>query len=90
MGDRRERKDPPNVAGMFTLKVDNIAQSTTVEILQDKFGSYGTVGDVYIPRKHGSSDNRGYAFVRFLTESEAVAALDGLNGQEVDGNVITI
>jgi hypothetical protein len=28
-GGRRERKDPPNIDGMFTLKVDNINHRVT-------------------------------------------------------------
>lgn len=35
---------------MFTLKVDNMYYKTTKEMLQDDFGRFGEVGDVYIPR----------------------------------------
>lgn len=76
--------------GMFTLKVDGISQYTNKEMLEEKFSPFGEVGDVYIPRKHGSSDNRGYAFVRFLVEADGLRAMDELNGQDIDGKPVTI
>lgn len=90
MAEQRERKQPPNIEGMFTLKVDNISQGTNESVLREKFGVYGDVGDVYIPRKRGSTDNRGYAFVRFLSEEDARRATDSMSGQDIDGSVINI
>ncbi len=86
----RERKQPPNIEGMFTLKVDNITQHTNEELLREKFGAFGEVGDVYIPRRRGSTDNRGYAFVRFLSEEDGHRAMDAMTGQEIDNSVVTI
>eukprot|EP01033_Poteriospumella_lacustris_P011505 gene11505-8189_t len=90
MSEQKERKQPPNIEGMFTLKVDNISQGTNEDLLREKFSSFGDVGDVYIPRKRGSTDNRGYAFVRFTTEEVGRRAMEGMTGQEIDGNVIGI
>ena len=45
-----DRRPPPNVDAMYTLKVDNITYRTTPEVLKDAFSKYGEVGDVYIPR----------------------------------------
>lgn len=90
MSEQKERKQPPNIEGMFTLKVDNISQGTNEDLLREKFSSFGDVGDVYIPRKRGSTDNRGYAFVRFTTEEDGRRAMEGMAGQEIDGNVIGI
>ena len=60
------------------------------EMLKDKFSAYGDVGDVYIPRSHGSSDPRGFAFVRFLDKKDAEDAMTGLDGAEIDGREIRI
>ena len=56
--DRRERKGPPPIDHMFTLKIDNIAFNATIESLKEKFAAYGEVGDVYIPRHFGSNEPR--------------------------------
>lgn len=84
------RKDPPNVDGMITLKVDNISYTTTNEMLKDKFSVYGDVGDVYIPRKFQSQEPRGFAFVRFYEAKDAEDAQRSLDGTELDGRVISI
>ena len=60
------------------------------EVLQEVFSKYGEVGDVYIPRVHGSSEPRGFAFVRFLEERDGLEALRSMEGQEVDGRNIRI
>jgi RNA recognition motif-containing protein len=51
---------------------------------------YGTVGDVYIPRQFGSTEPRGYAFVRFIDLRDAEDALSAMDGKELDGRVIRI
>ena len=47
------------------------------------FEEYGTVTDAYNPGK-------GFAFVTFSKPSEATAAMEALEGQEVCGNVVNI
>lgn len=89
MGDR-ERKAPPNVDGMTTLKVDGISNRTTTDMLKEAFGRYGDVGDVYIPRNYGNNEPRGFAFVRFLDKRDAEDAQRSLDGTEIDGRDIKI
>lgn len=60
------------------------------DILKEKFNAYGEVGDVYIPRVPGSSDPRGFAFIRFLNKKDADDALQALDNTEIDGRVIRI
>jgi RNA recognition motif-containing protein len=43
-------RNPPNIEGMVSLKVDNLTYRTTTEDLRRAFEKYGDVGDVYIPR----------------------------------------
>lgn len=59
----RERKGPPAVDHMFTLKVGNLHYKTTKEQLQDEFGSYGDVGDVYVPRDFRTQEPKGYSIL---------------------------
>ena len=89
-GERRERKAPPSIDHMFTLKVDNITFRASVDNLKEKFSAYGEVGDVYIPRHFGSAEPRGFAFVRFLDKRDAEDAQRALDGTEMDGREIHI
>lgn len=61
-----------------------------IEDLKEKFGTFGEVGDVYIPRNIRNNEPRGYAFVRFLDKRDAEDAQRGLDNSELDGRPITI
>lgn len=60
------------------------------DMLKEKFSVYGEVGDVYIPRLPGSSDPRGFAFVRFVNQRDGEEAMKGLDNTEIDGREIHI
>ena len=56
-------RPPPNIDGMVSLKIDNLSYRTDLETLRRKFGKYGDIGDVYVPKdkyggKHVSSLKR--------------------------------
>lgn len=57
---------PPEIAGMYSLKVDNLTYRTTVDDMQHTFGKFGEIGDIYIPRDAYTNESRGFAFVRFV------------------------
>ena len=58
--------------------------------MKDHFSKYGEIGDIYIPRSFGSSDPRGFAFVRFLAKKDSEDAQRALDGSEMDGREIKI
>lgn len=51
---------------------------------------FGEIGDVYIPRARGSSESRGFAFVRFMEERDAEDAIKGMEGQEFQGRELRV
>ena len=81
-----ERKGPPNVEGLFTLKVDNISFKTTAEILREEFKRFGSLGDVYLPRNYSTNEPRGFAFVRFVNREDGEDALRSMDGKTVAAN----
>ncbi|XP_012562219.1 uncharacterized protein LOC100201184 [Hydra vulgaris] len=58
--------------------------------LEDLFGKYGTVVKVSIIKDRETQRPRGFAFVEFDSEEDAEAAIDGCNGQDVNGRQITV
>lgn len=70
------------------LFVGNLAFTTTEDSLGEAFGQYGSITNIKMPQNMGKP--KGFAFVEFATHKEAKAALDALNGQEVDGRNIRI
>jgi RNA recognition motif-containing protein len=56
--------------------------------LKEKFGGFGEVGDVYIPRQF--TELRDYAFVRYIDKRSAEDATHAPNGAEFAGLEIRV
>ncbi len=72
------------------LYVGNLSFSTTEETLQNEFSAYGQVEEVAIINDRDTGRPRGFAFVSMSNDGEARAAIDAINGTEVDGRTITV
>lgn len=81
---------PPRIEGMISLKVDNITHRTTVSQLKRLFSRYGELGDIYVPRYPDSYMTRGFAFVRYYRKRDAEEAMRKLDGERLDGRVLSI
>ena len=64
-------KGPPDISGLYSLKLDNLDYSVTLEQLKELFGKHGEIGDVYMPRDYYTKRSRGFAFVRFKDRTAA-------------------
>ena len=72
------------------LYVGNLSYSTTQEALEAAFSDHGRVDEVAIVMDRETGRPRGFAFVTMNNEEEARAAIDGVNGQEIDGRTVTV
>jgi RNA recognition motif-containing protein len=72
------------------LYVGNLSYSTTQETLQQEFGAHGRVDEVAIISDRETGRPRGFAFVTMNNDQEGKAAIEALNGAEVDGRTITV
>jgi RNA recognition motif-containing protein len=75
---------------MIRLYVGNLSFSTTEETLQAQFGAYGQVDEVAIITDRDTGRPRGFAFVTMTNDNEGRAAVEGLNGVDLDGRTITV
>ncbi|HEX3599282.1 MAG TPA: RNA-binding protein, partial [Lacipirellulaceae bacterium] len=64
--------------------------STTEETLQAEFGAHGQVEEVAVITDRDTGRPRGFAFVSMANDNEGRAAIEALNGTEVDGRTITV
>ncbi|KAF7843821.1 28 kDa ribonucleoprotein, chloroplastic [Senna tora] len=71
------------------LYIGNLARSVQPEDLWNQFRRFGTVVSVRILHDHKKGNNRIYAFLSFLSESERNAALS-LNGTDLQGRTIVV
>ncbi|MCC6491757.1 MAG: RNA-binding protein [Pirellulales bacterium] len=72
------------------LYVGNLSYTTTQDTLYDAFGAHGSVAEVAIISDRETGRPRGFAFVAMNNDQEARAAIEALNGAEVDGRTITV
>ncbi len=83
-------RKPPNVEGMVSLKVDNLAFRVTPDELRPLFEKFGEVGDIYIPRDPYSKESRGFAFVRFADKRDADDAMYRMDGYNMEGREMRV
>lgn len=69
----------------MNIYVGNLAQTVTDEDLREAFEKYGTVETAKIIRDKFSGDSRGFGFVEMPAKAEASAAMEALDGSELQG-----
>jgi RNA recognition motif-containing protein len=72
------------------LYVGNMSFDTTESDLRDAFAAYGEVQSVNIVTDRDTGRPRGFAFVEMGSDTEAQAAIDGLNGQDLQGRSLNV
>jgi RNA recognition motif-containing protein len=72
------------------IYVGNLSYDTTEQDLESAFAGYGTVASARIATDRDTGRNRGFGFVEMTNQSEAQAAIAGLNGKEMQGRTLTV
>lgn len=75
---------------MTNIFVGNLSFGTTEDTIRSMFESYGTVDRVNIVTDRDTGRARGFAFVEMSVDSEGTAAINGLNGRDLDGRTLNI
>lgn len=87
---RRPEHDLQRKNGTMNIYVGNLDWQITDAELREAFESYGAVSSVSIIRDKQSGHSRGFGFVEMASDIEAKAAIDGLNGSELNGRALTV
>ncbi len=72
------------------LYVGNLAYSVRDDTLEQAFGQYGTVASAKVMMERDSGRSKGFGFVEMSSDAEALAAIEGLNGQSLEGRSLTV
>jgi RNA recognition motif-containing protein len=70
--------------------VGNLSFGTTEQSLRSVFEPYGGVDRINIVTDRDTGRARGFAFIEMNVDSEAVAAINALNGRDLDGRTLNI
>src|SRR5262245_59199060 len=74
----------------MNIYVGNLAFSATVDAVRRLFEAYGEVTSVQLPTDRETGRPRGFGFVEMADDSQARAAIAGLNGRDLDGRTLNI
>ena len=74
----------------MNIYIGNMSFDTTEDQLRQAFEGFGEVSTVNVVTDRDSGRPRGFAFVEMASKSEAVAAISGLNGQELNGREVNV
>lgn len=74
----------------MNIYVGNLSYDLTEEELQNAFEAYGQVDSAKIIKDMYSGRSRGFGFVEMPSETEALAAIDALNGSELKGRTMRV
>ena len=72
------------------LYVGNLAYSVRDESLNDAFAQFGTVTSAKVMMDRDTGRSKGFGFVEMGSDAEAQAAINGMNGQPLDGRAVVV
>ena len=80
----------PLPADMKNIYVANLPYSSGDDDLRTLFEEYGAVDKATIIKDRDTGRSRGFGFVEMSNDSEADAAIEGLNGRDMSGRPLTV
>lgn len=83
------RGDDSASSGLTKLYIGNISYDTDASQLEEYFGQYGEVSNVYVPTDRYSGEPRGFAFLA-MKPDDAQRAIEESNGVEMNGRSIEV
>ena len=72
------------------LYVGNLAYSVRDDSLQQAFAQFGTVTSAKVMMDRDTGRSKGFGFVEMGSDAEAQAAINGMNGQALEGRAIVV
>jgi RNA recognition motif-containing protein len=72
------------------LYVGNLSFNTSETQLRETFSAFGDVSSAALVMDRDTGRPRGFGFVEFSNDDHARAAINGLNGKNVDGRDLTV
>lgn len=72
------------------LYVGNLPYSVRDEDLQQSFGQFGAVTSAKVMMERDTGRSKGFGFVEMGSDSEAQAAINGMNGQPLGGRSVVV
>ncbi|BEP45364.1 RNA-binding protein [Variovorax sp. 375MFSha3.1] len=72
------------------LYVGNLAYSIRDNDLEQAFGEFGSIVSAKVMMERDTGRSKGFGFVEMGTDAEALAAIEAMNGQPLQGRALTV
>ena len=72
------------------LYVGNLSYDSTEDSIREAFSASGNVADVHVMTERETGRPRGFGFVEMATDAEAQAAIEAMDGADLDGRNIKV
>ena len=72
------------------LYVGSLSYNVDGDALRQAFAAFGTVVSADVITERDTGRSKGFGFVEMSTDAEAQAAIEGMNGKELDGRTIAV
>jgi hypothetical protein len=76
--------------GPVKLFVGGLSSTTTTADLRESFSKFGELVDVAVITERGTNQSRGFGFVTYAASTAAQAAIQAMNGAELDGRTLKV
>jgi cold-inducible RNA-binding protein len=70
--------------------VGNLSKQVTDAQLNDLAVPYGTLVSANVATERSSGESKGFGFLEFSNDTDAKAAITGLNGRDVHGQALKV
>lgn len=74
----------------MNIYVGNLSYQTTEDDIRRAFESHGQVSSCSIIKDKFSGESKGFGFVEMSSKDEAMQAISGLNGTDLNGRTLTV
>lgn len=74
----------------MNIYVGNFPYAVSEEDLRQAFQAFGNVTTVSVIKDKFSGQSKGFGFVEMPDQAQAQAAIEGLNGKELQGRALTV
>ena len=72
------------------LFVGNISWNVSEEQLAEHFNAFGEIEECKVIMDRETGRSRGFGFVTMVSDEDGNAAIEGLNGKELDGRALNV
>ncbi|TGJ79710.1 hypothetical protein E0Z10_g9052 [Xylaria hypoxylon] len=85
---RGESRSP--LRGSTKIVVEKLSKTINEDHLYEIFGQYGAIRDLDLPMSRQSGTNRGTAYILYVNETDAEAAIASMHEANLDGAIINV